>query len=316
MRRVKFNWIGMICIRLLLEETLASQMMISSPTSILLTGKRSMIRSVIFCYNESNIWIKESNKPSANCSNSLVEPFQSMSFSSGDDFRASKAAPSLPTPVIFSQQSFSANTMTPHSTQPVQNQMYSSPAQRNPFLDPQTTSLTTQKQTLSSQESQHFHPQNVFASPHVQQTLMYHNQSSSPGTSSADRYSALADLDASVKAEAMNARRAKLQKQVSVGQQIFGAAPSSANPFLNPKRQSSVKYSMPNQPIAPSCMFSSNPFSSGDPTNPFLWFRISLFVCMNMYICWKFVHKLYHPVHNSGFIYFWLHPAQTYFSQE
>ena len=239
-----------------------------------------------------------------------------MSFLSGDDVSASKAAPALPTPVIFSQQSFTASTMTSHTTQPVQNQMYSSPAHRNPFLDPQSTPLSSQKQTFGSQETQPFHHQNVFASPHVQQPFMYSNQSSSPATSSADRYSALADLDATVKAEAMNARRAKLQKQVSVGQQIFGAAPSSANPFLNPKRQSSVQYSMPSQPIAPSCMFSSNPFSSGDPTNPFLWFRISLFVCMNMYICWKFVHKLYHPVHTSGFICFWIHRAQTYFSQE
>jgi hypothetical protein len=173
-----------------------------------------------------------------------------MSFTRAEEC-ASKTA-SLPAPQIHPQ------------TQPAKSNLFTSPALGNPFHDYQKTTPRTSLNANHGQFAQQSDA--AYGSPLTQPSTYQNYQISSPR--SADRYSALADLDASVKAEAINARRYKLQKQVSVGQQIFGAAPSSANPFLTPKRQSFSQY--PSHSIAPSCMYSSNPFSSGDPTNPFL----------------------------------------------
>jgi hypothetical protein len=51
--------------------------------------------------------------------------------------------------------------------------------------------------------------------------------------SNSDRYAALAELDTEIKHNHIQSERHKYQRQVSTGQAIFGAAPSSANPFLS-----------------------------------------------------------------------------------
>jgi len=198
------------------------------------------------------------SKQSRWSSNSLVEPFQTLSFT-GDENSAVKTA-RLPAPQIYPQTTFAGKTS---QTLPAKSNFLTSPAAINSFHDNRNT---TPQNSFNANHGQFTRQSEAaFGSP-LTQTFTYQNYQSSPRSD--DRYSALADLDASVKAEAINARRYKLQKQVSVGQQIFGAAPSSANPFLNPRRQSFVQY--PSHSIVPSSMYSSNPFSSGDPTNPFL----------------------------------------------
>lgn len=222
-----------------------------------------------------------------------------MSFTRAEEC-ASKTA-SLPAPQIHPQ------------TQPAKSNLFTSPALGNPFHDYQKT---TPRTSLNANHGQ-FAPQSdaAYGSPLTQPSTYQNYQISSPR--SADRYSALADLDASVKAEAINARRYKLQKQVSVGQQIFGAAPSSANPFLTPKRQSFAQY--PSHSIAPSCMYSSNPFSSGDPTNPFLWFCPVSFawICIfveSLFINYPvilFILLVNFSIEKIEIIYFWFHSEST-----
>ena len=95
-----------------------------------------------------------------------------------------------------------------------------------------------------------------------------HQQVQRQTTSDQDRYAALANLDATVKAEQLNKRRHHLQKQISIGQQIFGAAPSGANPFLT-KHPSNASASNI-QPSPAMNVYQTNPFSNGHPSNPFM----------------------------------------------
>lgn len=82
------------------------------------------------------------------------------------------------------------------------------------------------------------------------------------GSSNSDRYAALADLDQEVRIQKTVERRSQFQKQISVGQQIFGATPSSVNPFLT-KQPSNAQ--MHHQAV-----IGTNPFSSGQSNNPFM----------------------------------------------
>ena len=79
-----------------------------------------------------------------------------------------------------------------------------------------------------------------------------------------DRYAALANLDAEIKTAKIVEKRGRLQKQISLGQQIFGAAPSSVNPFLT-KNPSNAANIQPNMNL-----YQTNPFTAGQSDNPFM----------------------------------------------
>lgn len=103
---------------------------------------------------------------------------------------------------------------------------------------------------------------------HHHQVQRQHSQVQRQPSNDMDRYAALANLDAKVKAEKVNERRHQFQKQISIGQQIFGAAPSSVNPFLtkNPSNASTSSI----QPSPAINLYQTNPFSTGHPSNPFM----------------------------------------------
>ena len=93
----------------------------------------------------------------------------------------------------------------------------------NPFSD----SFSTNTQHFIQPNSQpRFHSQNNIYMNASQPTP---NPQTLPaeGSNNSDRYAALADLDQEVRIKKTVDRRSQFQKQISVGQQIFGATPSS-----------------------------------------------------------------------------------------
>ena len=158
-----------------------------------------------------------------------------------------------------------------HHSQPI-NPFYQqpeSPNQYNFFTQNQgyyENSDYAYRQKIAQQQKMQ-QTQQVHQQKH-QQVQRQHSQVQRQPSNDMDRYAALANLDAKVKAEKVNERRHQFQKQISIGQQIFGAAPSSVNPFLtkNPSNASTSSI----QPSPAINLYQTNPFSTGHPSNPFM----------------------------------------------
>lgn len=93
----------------------------------------------------------------------------------------------------------------------------------NPFSD----SFSTNTQQFIQPNSQpQFHSQNNIYINGSQPTPKPQTLPAE-GSNNSDRYAALADLDQEVRIQKTVERRSQFQKQISLGQQIFGATPSS-----------------------------------------------------------------------------------------
>ena len=93
----------------------------------------------------------------------------------------------------------------------------------NPFSD----SFSTNTQQFIQPNSQpQFHSQNNIYMNASQPTPKPQTLPAE-GSNNSDRYAALADLDQEVRIQKTVERRSQFQKQISLGQQIFGATPSS-----------------------------------------------------------------------------------------
>jgi hypothetical protein len=157
-------------------------------------------------------------------------------------------------PVTFHHQ-HQNNQPVYHNYQPVQEQFQ--PVQRAQ----KTGSFRAQKNG-----SFHQPPPVLYQTVHTPvkipvRTQEFFSPETEANSDSPDKYSALASLDMEVKTKQVYQKRAHFQKQISVGQQIFGAAPSGVNPFLTKN---------PSNPSYGQQAFQSNPFSTGQSSNPFM----------------------------------------------